>query len=86
MHINHLTLMAVLLTGIGILLLRNESSRKKTVNWLYLFSGGLAIYTVETANHAQPFQNTLLIVLVLCLIPITIDGIVSANKNIDTEQ
>lgn len=86
MHISYLTVMAILLTGISVLLLRNAASRKNTVNWLYLLSGGLAVYTVETANHAQPFQNTLLLVVLLCLIPITIDGILSAKNAVDTEQ
>jgi hypothetical protein len=78
-------MMAIILAGIGILLLRNESLRKKGVNWLYLFSGGLALYCVETATHEQPYQNTLLMVVVLYLIPITIDGIMSSNQAVDSE-
>jgi len=80
MNLIHLILIAVLLFGTGFLL-HYESLRNKSVNWLYLFSGGLALYLVETANHDQPFQNTMLLVVGLCLIPITIDGLVSSSSN-----
>ena len=86
MNINYLTLMIVLLSGISILLLVNKSLRKKTVNWLYLFSGGLALYFVETATHEKPFQNTLLLVVVLYLIPVIVDGLLSAGKSIDVDH
>lgn len=86
MNINYLILMAVLLAGFGFLLLRYESLRKKIVNGIYLLCGGLALYVVESATHEQPFQNTLLAVVVLYLIPITIDGLVSAGKAIDFDR
>lgn len=78
--------MVVLLSGISILLLFNKSLRKRYVNWLYLLSGGLALYFIETTTHEQSFQNTLLLVVVLYLIPITIDGLLSAEKTIDMDQ
>lgn len=86
MTINYLTLMMIVLGGISILILRNEGLRKKSVNWLYLLSGGLSLYFIETTTHEQPFQNTLLIVIVLCLIPITIDGMFIDHKNIDASK
>jgi len=80
MNIIHLILIGILLTGVGILL-SYKSLRNKSVNWLYLLSGSLALYFVETATHDQPFQNIMLLVVVLCLIPITIDGLLSSSPN-----
>ena len=86
MNINYLSLMVVLLVGISILLLLNKSLRINYVNWLYLLSGGASLYLIETTTHHESFRNTLLMVVVLCLIPITIDGLHSFKKNHDNDH
>jgi hypothetical protein len=78
--------MLALLGGISILLLRNESLRKKSINWLYLLSGGLALYLIETTTHEDSFRTTLLLVVGLYLIPIIVDGIVHSVKNLDNDH
>lgn len=80
MNINYLTLMMGLLSTICIVLIFNGSLRKGYVNWIYLFSGGLSLYLIETTTHEQSFQNTLLMVVALYLIPMTIDGFISNHK------
>jgi hypothetical protein len=48
--------------------------------WLYLFSGSLALYTVETADANQPFHITAVIAIALCLIPSTLEAFVVSGK------
>jgi hypothetical protein len=78
--------MVVLLSGISILLLFNKSLRNNFVNWLYLVSGGLALYLIETTSRQESFRNTLLLVVLLYLIPIIVDILVSAAKHIDMDH
>jgi len=78
--------MVVLLLGISILLLLNKSLRINYINWLYLLSGAAALYLIETTTHHESIRNTLLLVVVLCLIPITIDGLHSARKHHDKDH
>ena len=80
MDTNYLILMAVFVAGIGVLLLRHEPSRMLSVNCLYLLSGGLALYSVEMADADQPFHITALVALLLCLIPTTIDSLLSSDS------
>jgi len=86
MHINYLTVMAVLLAGISILLLLNKSLRINYVNWLYLFSGAAALYLIETTTRNESIRNTLLLVVVLCLIPIMVDGFHSSKRDQDSDH
>ncbi len=87
MNISYITFMIVLLVlmraGLGVLFLQSELLRKKSVSWLYLLTGILAIYCIEKANYAQPFQHTLLLVAVLCLVPITIDSILDRSHKFE---
>lgn len=87
MNISYITFMIVLLVllcaGLGVLFLKSELLRKKSVSWLYLLTGILAIYCIEKANYAQPFQHTLLLVAVLCLVPITIDSILDRSHKFE---
>ena len=85
MHLSYLTLMIVLMIGISILMLRNQSLRKSYVNWLYLLSGGVALYLIETTTHQERFQNTLLSVVALCLVTITIDAFFSTKQALAVE-
>ena len=86
MNISYITFMIVLLVllcaGLGLLFIQNELLRKKSVSWLYLLTGILTIYCIETANYAQPFQHTLLLVATLCLVPITIDSILDRDHKL----
>ena len=86
MHISYLTFMIVLLvllcTGLAVLFLHNELLRKKSMNWLYLLTGALAIYCIEQAKYTQPFQHTIILVAALFLIPITIDSIVDRGHKL----
>jgi hypothetical protein len=43
--------------------------------WFYLISGGLALYSVETAAADQPLYITAMQALLLCVIPSTLDGL-----------
>jgi len=87
MQISYFTFMIVLLVllfaGLGVLFLQNELLRKKSVSWLYLLTGVLAIYCIEKTSYAQPFQHTLLLVAALCLIPITIDSILERGHKFE---
>ena len=87
MHISYLTFMIVLLlvlcAGLGVLFLQTELLRKKSMSWLYLLTGGLAIYCIEQAKYAQPFQHTIVLVAALILIPITIDSIVDRGHKFE---
>jgi uncharacterized membrane protein YqgA involved in biofilm formation len=67
-------------------MLRNQSLRRSYVNWLYLFSGGVALYLIETTTHQERFQNTLLAVVGLCLVTITIDAFFSAHHSLEVDQ
>ncbi|WP_347986150.1 hypothetical protein [Methylomonas sp. AM2-LC] len=86
MNTSFLTLMLVLFCGVSILLIRNVAVRKKSINWLYLLSGGLALYLVETTTYQESLLNTLLLVLALYLIPMIIDGIVHSVKKLDDDH
>jgi drug/metabolite transporter (DMT)-like permease len=89
MQISYFTFMVVLLVllcaGLGVLFLQNELLRKNSVNWLYLLTGVLAIYCIEKAGYAQPFQHTFLLVAALCLIPITIDSILDRGHKFERQ-
>ena len=43
------------------------------MNWLYLLSGGMALYSVESADINQPFHITAMVALAVCLLPVTLD-------------
>lgn len=86
MNMMILSLIAVLLVGVSILLLRNESLKRVSLNWLYVLSIGLAWYSIETATRAEPFHKTMLIALLLCLIPMFIDGLIHAVKNAELNR
>lgn len=45
------------------------------MNWLYLLSGGLALYTVETADKAQPLYITITVAFLLCVFPASIGSL-----------
>lgn len=53
------------------------------MNWLYLLSGGIALYSVETADVNQPLHITALTALCLCLIPTTLDALRATAKSAD---
>jgi drug/metabolite transporter (DMT)-like permease len=78
-------LLVLLCAGLGVLFLQNELLRKNSVNWLYLLTGVLAIYCIEKAGYAQPFQHTFLLVAALCLIPITIDSILDRGHKFERQ-
>ncbi len=50
--------------------------------WLYLFSGGMALYMVETADVTQPWHVTALISLLLCALPASIDNLLNAEQRL----
>jgi high-affinity K+ transport system ATPase subunit B len=45
------------------------------MTWLYILSGGFALYSVEMADPNQPLPLTMSIALLLCLIPSTLDAL-----------
>ena len=74
-------LLLILFASITILLLRNDVIKKKSVNWLYLLTGCLAFYCIESASYGQPFKHTFLLVIALFVIPISIGGIIDRNHH-----
>jgi hypothetical protein len=84
MDTGYLILIAVFFAGAGFLLRKNEQRKESIVIWLYLLGGGLALYSVESANIDQPIHLTALVALVLCLIPTIIDGLLSLNNSTPT--
>ncbi len=74
-------LLIILLAGGSIFLIQDDLTRKKSVNWLYVLTGGLAFYCIESTTFGQPFQHTFLLVVALYIIPISIDGILDKNHH-----
>ena len=56
------------------------------MNWLYLLSGGIALYSVETADVNQPLHITALTALCLCLIPTTLAALRTTAKTSDLSR
>ena len=81
MDLAYLITTAVLLTGICLLLQHYQWLKESFVNWLYLLSGGLALYSVETAAKEQAVYITAMIAILLCLIPSFMAGILSHFKS-----
>ena len=86
MDTGYLILIAVFLAGTGYLMRRYEPLRETIVIWLYLLSGGLALYSVETADAGQPLHITTLTALLLCLVPAMIDGLSQMMKAVNTSR
>ena len=86
MDIGYLILMAVVFAAIGFFMLRYESLKERILVWLYLLSGGLALYSVETADAGQPLHLTALIALLLCLSPTMVDGLLALNKTANSPK
>jgi threonine/homoserine/homoserine lactone efflux protein len=75
-----LILMAVLLVGIAILLLRHSALSQKYVNGFYALCGALAWYTIETVDRSEPIYMSMLAVLLLCVLPIIVDSLMTVAK------
>ena len=80
---NYFTFMAallvVLMAGGSIFLMQDTTARKKSVNWLYVLTGGLAFYCIESTAYGQPLQHTFLLVVALYIVPISIDCFLDRN-------
>ena len=80
---NYFTFMAallvVLMAGGSIFLMPDTIARKKSVNWLYVLTGGLAFYCIESTTYGQPLQHTFLLVVALYIVPISIDSFLDRN-------
>ena len=56
------------------------------MSWLYLLCGGIALYTVETAEAEEPIHITAMVALLLCLIPTSLDALMSSARNTDLSR
>lgn len=84
MDTGYLILIAVFFAGAGFLMRKNEPRKESFVIWLYLLGGGLALYSVESADIDQPIHLTALAALLLCLIPTIIDSLLLLNNSTRT--
>ena len=66
------------------LLLKNTQRRESIMTWLYLLSGGLSLYSIESADINQPICLTALLALLLCLIPTIIDSLLLRYNSTST--
>ncbi|MGD0958845.1 MAG: hypothetical protein ABSB19_03470 [Methylomonas sp.] len=80
MDVTFLILVAVLFACIIIMMLCNEALRQPCVNALYILSGSIALYCLETADRSNPIYMTLLLVVLLCLTPMLVDGLLITAK------
>lgn len=69
-----------LLAGVCLLTMDHNALKRNYINALYLLCGVLAWYTVETAEHGVPIYSTMLTVLLLCVLPMIIDGLIFAIR------
>jgi hypothetical protein len=81
---SYLILVTVYFAGVSFLIRKYEHLKGYLAVWLNLFSGGLAIYSIEIAVADQPIYLTALLALLLCLIPAMIEGLMQLNKAITT--
>lgn len=79
MDIGYLILMVTFFAVIGFFMLQYEPLREGILILLYLLSGSLALYSVETAETDQPVHLTIFIALLVCLIPTMVDSLLSLN-------
>jgi biotin transporter BioY len=80
METSSFILLMVLFAASGYILRKNEHRKENIVIWLYFLAGGLAVYSVETADIDQPLNLTAIKALLICLVPTLIDSFLSFNK------
>lgn len=86
MDISYFILIAAFFAGTGFLMRKYDQLKESIVLWLYLLSGGLALYSIVTADTGQPLYLTAMIAILLCLIPTFIESLVSLNKTMGTPK
>lgn len=86
MNTTILTLMIVLFVGVAILLLKKNDLIRKCVNGFYVLCGILAWYTIESVDRSEPIYLSMLAVLLLCVLPITVDSLTSLAASMKNQS
>lgn len=82
----YIILIAVIFSGAGVLMRKNEQQRERIMTTLYLLCGGLALYSVETAERNFPLHLTALVALLLCLVPTIIGSVFMQLKTMNSQK